>query len=77
MAFNNIWTGPMGIIPRPCGHPYLTACGCYYGSGGWVSTDTKVVVHNGLCQCRGPLSLHPFHSEPLAAEYVGRHRKDA
>jgi len=45
-------------------------------------------VHNGLCECRGPMDRHPFHgsyaSRPifwttttvtLDDGYVGKHRK--
>lgn len=49
----------------------------------WQDTP---VAYNGLCQCRGPLDLHPFHGSTggfisttagllQLAPYEGRHRR--
>ena len=67
------------VIPKPCGHAYGVTCGCNPPGYSWTSTDVK--AFNGLCQCRGPLNPHPFHTgSPMSGgsiEYVGRHRKES
>lgn len=41
----------------------------------WTAPAARYFAFNGLCECCGPLARHPFHTEPLPPEYVGRHRK--
>lgn len=57
---------------KPCGHSWELICGCNPPGFTWTSAE---LIFNGLCECRGPMARHPFHTEPLPPEYVGRHRK--
>jgi len=62
------------IINRPCGHSMADDCE-HVPMAGQVTTTTQAQIYNGLCYCRGPFDLHPFHTgKPLPPEYVGRHR---